>query len=100
MAVPHYGGRRGDNGMGVARPLLASVVLQICVESLPVFHVRTCLPLFLAVRYFGLPAARVAGALGVSGMAIIQAIARGLEDLRARCLNPDRLAKAALRKVN
>ena len=53
----------------------------------------------VAVTRLGLPAARVASLLGVGSVAIIQGIARGLQELRGHGLYRDRLAKAILRKV-
>lgn len=45
------------------------------------------------------PMLRVAALLGVSSVTLIQGIAHGLPELRGHHLNPDRLAKAILRKV-
>ena len=53
----------------------------------------------VAVTRLGLSAARVAKALGVSAVAIFQAIDRGLAELRTRGLDPDRLAKGIIRQV-
>ena len=53
----------------------------------------------IAVEHLGLPATRVAKVLGVTGMAILRGIERGLNYLRERHLDAQQLAKAALRKV-
>ncbi len=45
-----------------------------------------------------LPARRVGGALGVTGMAILRGLARGREHLRRRGLDPEQVARQALRK--
>jgi REP element-mobilizing transposase RayT len=52
-----------------------------------------------AVTGMGVPSTRVARALGVGPAAICQAIARGLEGLRSRSIDPDRVAKELVRKV-
>ena len=54
----------------------------------------------IAVRYLGLPASRVAGGLGVTGMAVLRGVDRGLESLRHYRLDPERLTNGALRKVS
>ena len=52
-----------------------------------------------AVTGLGLPAVRVAAAVGVSNVAVLKGVARGEEGLRQRGLDPHRLAKAVVRKV-
>ncbi len=53
----------------------------------------------LAVTRLGLPASRVAAALGVTPMAILRGLDRGLVALRRQSLDPDRVAREELRKV-
>lgn len=53
----------------------------------------------IAVRSLGLPATRVAQALGVTAMAVLRGVDRGLGYLRERRLDPERLAKEVIRKV-
>ncbi len=65
----------------------------------PVAHARAAVGA-LAVRYLGLPTSSVAAALGVTSMAVFRGMGRGLAALRAHRLDPDCLAKGALRKVD
>jgi hypothetical protein len=53
----------------------------------------------LAVRHLGLPASGVAEALGVTSVAILRSLERGLASLLPRRIDPARLAKEALRKA-
>jgi hypothetical protein len=54
----------------------------------------------LAVRHLGLPASGVAEALGVTRMAILRRQERGLASLLPRRIDPARLAREGLRKVD
>ena len=54
----------------------------------------------LTVRHLGLPASGVAEALGVTSMAILRSLERDLASLLPRRIDPARLAKEALRKVD
>ena len=51
----------------------------------------------VAVPRFGLPATRVAAALGITQMPVLRGIARGRELLAARGLDPERLAREVIR---
>ena len=51
----------------------------------------------VAVPLFGLPATRVAAALGITQMPVLRGIARGRELLAARGLDPERLAREVMR---
>ena len=51
----------------------------------------------VAVPLFGLPATRVAAALGITQMPVLRGIARGRELLVARGLDLERLAREVLR---
>jgi hypothetical protein len=51
----------------------------------------------VAVPLFGLPATRVAAALGITQMPVLRGVARGRELLAARGLDPERLAREAIR---
>jgi hypothetical protein len=62
-----------------------------------VAHARAALSA-VAVTGLGVPAAQVARALGVTPMAVLRGVARGPAYLRARGLEPDRLAREAGRK--
>lgn len=57
-------------------------------------HARAALST-VAVRYLGLPASRVAGVLGVTGMAVTRGADRGERYLRERKLDPEWLARMA-----
>lgn len=59
-----------------------------------VAHARAALST-IAVRYLGLPASRVAGVLGVTGMAVTRGADRGERYLRERKLDPELIAKMA-----
>jgi hypothetical protein len=52
----------------------------------------------VAVTGLGLPARRVGGALGVTGMAILRGLARGRDQLRRHGLDSERLAREVLQK--
>jgi hypothetical protein len=62
-----------------------------------VAHARAAASL-VAVTGLGLPAAAVARALGVTPMAVLRGLNRGADHLRAHGLDPDQVARAALRK--
>ena len=51
----------------------------------------------VAVPLFGLPATRVAAALGITQMPVLRGIAPGRELLAARGLGAERLGRAAMR---
>jgi hypothetical protein len=53
----------------------------------------------VAVTRLSLSTARVTKALGVNAVAIVQAIDRGLAELRTRGLHPDRVTNGILRQV-
>lgn len=64
----------------------------------PVAHARAAVSA-VAVRSLGLPATRVAQALGVTVMAVLRGVDRGLGHLGERRLDPERLSKKVMRKV-
>jgi hypothetical protein len=53
----------------------------------------------IGVKYLGLPVTRVATVVGVTGMAVLRGIDRGLLCLSQRDLDPERLAKWAMKQV-
>jgi len=79
--------------------------LQVSVGELirggrrrPITHARAAVAA-IAVTRLGLPASGVATALGVTSMAVLRSLDRGLTALRQHRIDPDQLTKEALGKV-
>jgi len=75
---------------------LPPAALTSGTRARPVVQARAAVSA-VAVPLFGLPATRVAAALGITQMPVLRGIARGRELLAARGLDPERLARELLR---
>ena len=75
---------------------LPAAALTSGTRARPVVQARAAVSA-VAVPLFGLPATRVAGALGITQMPVLRGIPRGRELLAARGLDPARLAREVMR---
>jgi hypothetical protein len=75
---------------------LPPAALTSGTRARPVVQARAAVSA-VAVPLFGLPATRVAVALGITQMPVLRGIARGRDLLAARGLEPERLAREVLR---